>query len=199
MIETSLDSTSVSARFRKDRYIVLRDLLVEPMLSVVANYAMHSALSGKMVDGDIQAPDTPCAYGDPMMETVLENCRAAIEEATGLALHPTYAFFRVYKQGDVLKRHSDRESCEISASLALRCIGAVGWPLCIEGPAGPFAAELKSGDSLVYRGCECPHWREAFAGDHCAQVFLHYVDANGPFSEWRYDKRESLNSISENV
>ena len=33
---------------------------------------------------------------------------------------------------------------------------------------------------LIYRGCELEHWREAFEGDNCGQVFLHYNEANSP-------------------
>ena len=64
----------------------------------------------------------------------------------------------------------------------------------LESPRGTVVADLGPGDAMLYRGCECPHWRDAFDGEQCAQVFLHYVDADGPYSEWRYDKRERLNS-----
>jgi PKHD-type hydroxylase len=45
----------------------------------------------------------------------------------------------------------------------------------------------------MYRGMDKWHWREPyFEGKWQAQVFLHYVDQNGPHAEWKYDKRESL-------
>jgi len=48
---------------------------------------------------------------------------------------------------------------------------------------------LDEGDAVIYRGCELPHWREAYnEGTKLAQVFLHYVDANGKFTEWKDDK-----------
>ena len=37
---------------------------------------------------------------------------------------------------------------------------------------------MQSGDMLVYRGCDLEHWREAFEGENCGQVFLHYNDAS---------------------
>ena len=33
------------------------------------------------------------------------------------------------------------------------------------------------GDMLVYKGNLCEHWREAFDGEDCGQVFLHYNNA----------------------
>ena len=48
---------------------------------------------------------------------------------------------------------------------------------------------LEEGDAAIYRGCEVVHWREAYnEGTKLAQVFLHYVDANGKFTEWKDDK-----------
>jgi PKHD-type hydroxylase len=37
------------------------------------------------------------------------------------------------------------------------------------------------------------HWRKKFKGEWQAQVFLHYVDADGPHKEWKFDKRQGLN------
>ena len=36
---------------------------------------------------------------------------------------------------------------------------------------------LEPGDMLVYKGNLCEHWREAFEGEDCGQVFLHYNNA----------------------
>jgi predicted 2-oxoglutarate/Fe(II)-dependent dioxygenase YbiX len=57
------------------------------------------------------------------------------------------------------------------------------------------ATEVKMdiGDAVMYRGCDIYHWREPYKeGKWQAQVFLHYVDQNGPHAEWKYDKREAL-------
>ena len=45
-----------------------------------------------------------------------------------------------------------------------------------KGQAG-IKIELAPGDMLLYSGCDIEHWREAFAGKDCAQVFLHYNDS----------------------
>jgi hypothetical protein len=49
------------------------------------------------------------------------------------------------------------------------------------------------GDAILYKGQEKPHWRNPYKeGQWQAQVFLHYVDADGPHAEWKYDKRPKL-------
>ena len=128
-------------------------------------------------------------------------------QETGLQLIPTYSYARLYKKGDILKRHKDRPSCEISTTIHL---GGHPWPIFIDGtgannvineeqnlikPNAPAGTKvlLEVGDMLVYSGCELEHWREPFEGEVCGQVFLHYNHVNGPFAEKnRFDRRPML-------
>jgi len=128
---------------------------------------------------DKQIPNTYSHYADIVMETLLEKIKPVMEKNTGLKVLPTYTYARIYKKGDILKRHKDRPSCEISNTINL---GGDSWPIYLE-PSGEKGKEgvkvnLNPGDMLIYRGCELEHWREAFEGDNCGQVFLHYNDAN---------------------
>ena len=130
---------------------------------------------------DKQIPNTYSHYADIVMETLLEKIKPVMEKNTGLKVLPTYTYARIYKKGDILKRHKDRPSCEISTTINL---GGDSWPIYLE-PSGEKGKEgvkvnLNPGDMLIYRGCELEHWREAFEGDNCGQVFLHYNEANSP-------------------
>ena len=108
-----------------------------------------------------------------------------------LDLIETYSYARIYKKGDILARHKDRYSCEVSATLAL---GGESWPIFLE-PSGEEGKEgikvtLEPGDMLIYKGCEVEHWREAFEGENCGQVFLHYNKAGSKNAkENAFDKR----------
>ena len=125
---------------------------------------------------DFQAPGTYSHYGDPAMETLLVKLKPLMEKTSGLKLFETYAYCRLYKRGDVLKKHTDRHSCEISTTMNL---GGATWPIFIEGTS----INLKPGDMLIYKGCELLHWRDKLEGKDCAQVFLHYNDASKPDAE----------------
>ena len=156
---------------------------------------------------DKQVPNTYSIYADPAMETLMMKVLPKMKQETGLQLVPTYSYARLYKKGDILKRHKDRPSCEISTTLNL---GGDPWPIFIDGTGAdnvvdeykniikPNAPEgtkvlLEVGDMLVYSGCELEHWREPFEGETCGQVFLHYNHVNGPFAEEnRFDKRPML-------
>ena len=124
---------------------------------------------------DEQVPNTYSCYSDIAMETLMLKCQPIMEKTTGLKLYPAYTYARVYKKGDELKRHKDRFSCEWSTTMNL---GGDSWPIYLE-PSGEtgkkgIKIDLKSGDMLVYKGCELEHWRKKFKGEECAQVFLHY-------------------------
>ena len=156
---------------------------------------------------DQQVPNTYSHYSDHVMETLLVKMLPVMAKETGLQLIPTYSYARLYKNGDILRRHKDRPSCEISTTLNL---GGDPWPIFIDGtgadtvidefkqihkPNAPKGTKvlLEVGDMLVYSGCELEHWREPFEGNTCGQVFLHYNHVNGPFAEKnRFDKRPML-------
>src|SRR5579862_8364022 len=182
---------TTAAIFERDRYVILPSLLREPALSQFFRHACNIAKTGIASVADIQVPGTPSYYGDFMMDGLLNTLLPQIEQACGLKLFPTYSYFRVYKRGDALPKHSDRPACEISVTLCLGFEGEKTWPIWIEGPRGTSSANLQAGDAMLYRGIECPHWREVLEGDCQAQVFLHYVDQNGPCAEWKFDKGRS--------
>jgi hypothetical protein len=169
----------------------VRSLLPEPEAKALYAHALDLVRIGEMRT-DTQVPNTPALYAEPRMESLLLQLLAQIEEVSALSLYPTYSYVRVYKRGDVLVRHQDRPSCEISVSLNLGYEADAPWPLWIEGPVGVAAVTMEPGDALLYRGIECLHWRDAFAGEHAAQCFLHYVDQNGVHAEWKFDKRRRL-------
>jgi len=156
---------------------------------------------------DKQVPNTYSIYADPAMETLMMKVLPVMQKETNLSLIPTYSYARLYKKGDILKRHKDRSSCEISTTIHL---GGDPWPIFIDGtgadtvinehknihkPNAPKGTKvlLEIGDMLVYSGCELEHWREPFEGNVCGQVFLHYNHVNGPFADKnRFDKRPML-------
>ena len=117
-----------------------------------------------------------------------------MEEVTGLKLYPAYTYARIYKKGDILKRHKDRFSCEISTTMNL---GGDDWPIYLE-PSGKegmkgIKVDLKPGDMLVYKGEDLEHWREPFKGSDCAQVFFHYNNKKTKDAkENMFDKRPHL-------
>lgn len=148
---------------------------------------------------DEQCPLSQAIHGAPVFDALLEQLTPHFEEASGKKLNPTYAYARLYVPGDELKIHTDRPACEISATLTLGFDGDV-WPIYMgdEGGVNASKIEMGVGDAVLYRGMDKYHWRNPYKeGKWQAQVFLHYVDANGPHAEWKYDKRPKLSHHKE--
>ena len=148
---------------------------------------------------DEQVPDTYSHYGDVAMETLLEKLQPRIEAESELKLYPTYSYARIYKKGDVLHRHTDRYSCEVSSTMNL---GGDPWELFIDPTGGTGksgkAILMEPGDLVMYRGCDLEHWREEFEGENCGQVFFHYNDTSAKeANENKYDTRPFLGLPSE--
>ena len=135
---------------------------------------------------DEQIPNTYSIYGDPVFDTLLMKVLPIMNRETGLEVVPTYSYARIYKKGDILHKHKDRPSCEISTTLNL---GGDPWPIFLEGKQ----VDLDVGDMLIYEGCKLEHWRDKFEGENCGQVFLHYNDVNGQFKDINiFDGRDKL-------
>ena len=181
-------------QFGRNKYAVVRACITDPEMSLLYRYACKLATMGLMIHGS-QVPNAWSYHGDLFMDGLLLDTLPLAEQVTGTKLFPTYSYFRVYKRGDALTRHTDRHSCEISLTICLGYQAPSPWPIWIETPAGASSIELYPGDALFYRGIECPHWREALMGEQAVQVFLHYVDQNGPYAEWKSDKRPALSSL----
>ena len=83
------------------------------------------------------------------------------------------------KKGDVLKKHTDRKSCDISATVYLGSDTSnldypYSWAFFIEHDKQDLEINLNPGDMVLYRGCDLPHWRNECECLNQGQVFLHY-------------------------
>jgi len=130
---------------------------------------------------DTQSPGMYAAYKDPVMAFLHARLWPRMEEITGLNLLPSYTYMRVYRPGAILEKHKDRPACEVSGTMLIGANYEPTWPLFIEGEK----IVQQPGEMAVYRGCEVEHWREPMTGPDDAyhvQLFVHYVDADGPYS-----------------
>jgi len=184
--------SALALQFRLSGYTVLRRVVSPESARLMTTYALLQ----QQWPGYYQPEDMFRAalgrYADALSETLLLELKPAVEQATGLRLLPCYSYLRIYGPGAVLPKHLDRPSCEISTSLTLGFQAQELWPLCVQADGADKALPLPPGDMLVYRGADVPHWREAFTGDWWVQTFLHYVDANGQYTDFERDGRERI-------
>ena len=210
--------------FEDKKYMVIRNAISYELANFAFNYLLlkrdavkwmyNNNYISEFTPGfgtwkDQQIPNTYSVYSDMFMETLMMKVLPIMQQRTNTSLIPCYTYTRIYKKGDILHRHKDRPSCEISTTLHL---GGDPWTIFLDptgannilsgtetttvvkpnAPKG-ISIDLEVGDMLVYSGCDLEHWREPFKGEQCAQVFLHYNNVEGPFgTQNKFDKRPLL-------
>jgi hypothetical protein len=116
-------------------------------------------------------------YWHPQYRQIHTEIRQKLEQVLGRKLYNTYYYDRFYSPGQELKKHADRDACEISVTVH---IGTnlpkeqANWPIWIKTPdiytdqtkkeifvpGKECSVTLKAGDGMIYKGCERPHWRD---------------------------------------
>jgi predicted 2-oxoglutarate/Fe(II)-dependent dioxygenase YbiX len=138
------------------------------------------------IEGDSQIPTSSSDYNYISFLELLCEKTPEVSEILEETVLPTYTYARVYKTGSTLKKHSDRDSCEISLTLHLG--GDSPWLIWIKTPEGEDRSiELKPGDAMMYRGTIAEHWRDEYDGEEYVQVFLHYVRSRGECAYTYFD------------
>jgi len=191
--------------------IFIKEFLPTQLFNVINSYCIIKYTNKSDFVVDPQTSSLVREYGDYLMETILDMSTPVIEKNVGKKLWPTYSYVRIYDKGDNLKVHLDRPSCEYTVAL---CLGAdpldkpydifIGqrdensnykyydWkdnyiPLNIE-----HKFSMLPNNGIIFKGMEKLHWREYCKHDHFITVFLHYVDQEGEYKEFKYDKRHVL-------
>ena len=142
---------------------------------------------------DPQALDDLSRYGDLIFDTLLLGKTEQLEQITETGLIPQYSYYRLYTKDAELKKHKDRESCEVSLTMCLGYDAETSWPIWFKDKDGKeISISLEKGDMVIYRGCDLEHWREPFEGNNIAQVFLHYTKKGGKYGNEKYDGRTAL-------
>ncbi len=138
--------------------------------------------------------------------TFLWGMTPAIARLTGEDLLPTYAYFRLYRQGDICRVHCDRYACEHSVSLTLAYADDLPWALELattrddhprqradEGFApheAPEGVAMMPGDAVLYQGVHHHHGRTVPNPNRwSAHLFLHWVSRGGAYAGEAFDKQ----------
>lgn len=187
--------------FEKEKYIVVKNVLNSQIIEFLKIQTKmledvltinNNSQSSKFLFNDIQIKECFSFYSPLFSESLLVLLQPIIEEKTGKKLFPTYSYVRIYYKNAILEKHTDRNSCEYSASICIKNDREpwIFWLKNIQD--NNTCISLEEGDLLIYKGNELEHWREKYNNNEHIQFFLHYVDINGINSEWKYDKRNTL-------
>ena len=194
--------------------LFIKEFLPKQILTFLNSYCVLNFSKHRNFETDTQTNSLIGVYGNNVMETLLDMSTPVIEKNVGKKLWPTYSYLRIYDKGSDLKIHKDRPSCEYTVAL---CLGAdpINKPYELFVGEEDETSEYKyfntdkeykryridykfsmiPNNAVIFMGMEKIHWREICNHDHFITVFLHYVDQEGPYKDFKFDKRESLVSI----
>jgi len=172
------------------------------------------------VTGEVesQVEGSLARYNHPQYRKIHSGIRLKLEKILGRKLYNTYYYDRYYFPGQELTRHADRDACEISLTLHISTNLEEEWPIWIKTPdvyqdkdkkklltiGENRSVILESGDGMIYKGCERPHWRDRMPGTlqsslaqfnnesmsplYYHQIFFHYVLQDGERAHCAWDQ-----------
>lgn len=156
------------------------------------NNEMHELEMKGETNLDDQCPLSHSYYNAPQAEAAGRSLVEPLSKLLKLDLEYAYCYARIYQPGEVLTPHTDRESCEISATMTLGHHGESDiWPIFMgvdaeDNVGTPITIGI--GDMVMYHGRELLHWRNAYQGAWQTQVFFHYVQKDGEYAEHANDE-----------
>ena len=207
-------------KFDRDGYLFVSNAVVDPInlycpppvdnegqrLTGIQKYLKHNKIEYTPVEE--QVGGALARYNHPSYAPLHYIIKKLIQNILQIDLFPTYYYDRFYYVGQELKRHKDRPSCEISATLQISTNREDNWPIWFQLPdKSEKLVNMKNGDMVIYKGCEREHWREPLQSKYGRvgkffnqvkkrkddtyhhQIFLHYVNAQGPYVHYAYDRQ----------
>lgn len=203
--------SETGSRYRDDGYISLQSFMPVDVAHLFLAKLKSDLIQGGVSFGalkrgsDLLKREAVEVYGLQYapMATFLWGMTPAISAHVGRNLLPTYSYFRMYREGDICRVHSDRYSCEHSVSLLLAASDDKPWSLevgrkHIETPKQradeDFGDEeyasvpMLPGDAVLYQGVHRLHGRITPNPNRwSAHLFLHWVDVEGPYAKHAFD------------
>jgi hypothetical protein len=172
----------------KEKYKYVKNFL-DPALVDFASSWMLLTYGNMSPDKDV--PNSPAMHAayDHLLQNFLFYCLPRMEKETNLQLKPIYAYTRLYRPGAVLPKHVDRSQSEYSVTITMKYSYQnknYKWPICMYD----MPVIIESGDGVIYKGCEVPHWRPQFKEHPSSwhhQMHLHYVNRNGPYKNVSFE------------
>lgn len=213
-IHMAVKSNNITQRFVNDRFVVLKnfipkhviDLALDSWKVIENNPEYEQMFFAKEEDIIHNSPKNSLykshgCYCFPPAVALHRWLRDNLRDVLSLQLTETYSYTRKYERGAYLKSHTDRPSCEISATVCLdyKTDDNTPWKIWVQNDRNyvdemndqqaiyektqalpqkqrtGVSVALEVGDVLLYQGPNIPHWRDYLLGDYSYHMFLHFI------------------------
>lgn len=205
----------------KDRYVVLKDFLPKEIIRFAMDIWKADEENGglytnqEVKDITYKNPQSSIGkskggYCTPWGVALHGFIHNKLKDYIDLDLRETYSYTRRYERGAYLGSHTDRPSCEISATLCLdyQTDDNKPWKIWVRNDKNyaNVSAEtvknesqdlthreraknncksisLEPGDILLYQGPNIPHWRDYLLGEYSYHLFVHFFNATSKMNQ----------------
>lgn len=176
-MEELVKEISINSDLDKNNHFVI-DQFIATDVADALSLAIRNHHRAQPMPSDGQVIGSPAFSELDFLKEAHRSILQKTEQYVGAALVPTYVYGRIYQHGAVLAPHRDRDACEVSITLNLS--SDCDWGIWFEKQAGEQREViLRPGSAAIYLGCDTLHWRDAFEGTECIQVFFHFVLKGG--------------------
>ena len=148
---------------------------------------MHTSLKGFPIKGKIGyiGYDFYCDYLSIILHSKITP---HVSKIIDKQIIPSFCFTRMYFEDSKLNFHTDRGACEITVS---HCHYGEPWKIYIS--EDDYVTE--KGVSLYYEGVDKLHGRIGSISNKALYTFFHWVEKDGKYDEFKYDKSEKLKKV----
>ena len=208
-------------QFVKNRFVVLRKFIPQDIIDICLDSWKTFEHDPRLMDVTFEKerepiPNTPeqslntsaGSYCFPPAVGLHAWLKRELQKVLDFRIRETYSYSRKYTRGAYLRAHTDRPSCEVSATICLdyKSDDGTPWSIWVQNDRnylleadsqdhiyevsqkyshkdrkknGAKKVDLEVGDVLLYQGPNIPHWRDEFLGDYSYHMFLHFYNATG--------------------
>jgi len=166
--------------FHERGYSPLSNLIHPFHIAALRRYYRYLIRKGMIELGDGQSSLRYAVHNEPVARFFHQQILPSLSAVSGEKLKPSYVYLASYLSGAELKKHTDREQCEVSITLCLDFSPepelATPWPIRLDTANGTVVVHQGLGDGLAYRGTQLPHYRDVLGpGQTSTSIFFHYV------------------------
>jgi len=211
-------TNEITLEFMKNGYVVLKDFIPKDIINMTLDSWMSLENKPEWNDAFFAVEDdiihnspkdtlrkSQGCYSFPPAVALHRWLRDNLRPVLDMQLVETYAYTRKYDRGAYLKAHSDRPSCEVSATICLKykTDDNTPWKIWVQNDHNyideginqqhlydtlqniphrdrtGIPITLEVGDILLYQGPNAPHWRDYLLGDYSYHMFLHFINHGG--------------------
>jgi len=161
-------------QFKNLGFIVVKNLIPKDEAASLYQYTLEKIPQGNLNDG--QVPGSPSFYQDKEIAKLQRSLQPKIEQYIDKKLLTIFCYYRVYRNGAVLRMHKDSMRAEISVTVNLGQKGNP-WPLwLVDYNENTHSLNLEPGDGLIYFGNKLHHWRGKLEdSDYVSQIMFHFA------------------------